>query len=130
VRGGAGRTRRVFLNAGGSGRVGARRRAGLPRPAAPRSGLFQLNPAAVFTAVNILGWTLFFALACLFLAPLFLAADGTGASFMGALLLLNGVVCLLGLTGYLGRVRALNVMFFNGMGLAVLAFSLLGAAVL
>jgi hypothetical protein len=104
--------------------------------AAPEAGadgleqLFQLNPAAVFTAVNILGWTLFFALACLCLAPLFLAAGGTGASFMGALLLLNGIVCLLGLAGYLGRVRTLNVLFFNGMGLAVLAFSLLGAAVL
>jgi hypothetical protein len=92
--------------------------------------LFQLNPAAVFTVVNILAWTLFFAVACACLAPLFLASGGASAAALGALLLLNAVSCLLGLVGYLGRVRSLNVLFFNGMGLAVLAFSLLGSAVL
>jgi hypothetical protein len=92
--------------------------------------LFQLNPAAVFTVVNILAWTLFFAASCACLAPLFLVGGGTAAWVLGVLLLLNAGVCLLGLVGYLGRVRALNVLFFNGMGLAVLAFSLLGAALL
>ena len=93
------------------------------------SHLFQLNPDAVFTTVNILAWTVFFGLTSLCLAPLFLAAGGPGAALLGVLLALNGAVCLLGLAGYLGRVRALNILFFNGMGLAVLAFSLLGTAV-
>jgi hypothetical protein len=93
-----------------------------------RAGLeqiLQLNPRAAFTAVNILGWTLFFAVACLCLGPLFLGGSA-GSGVLAVLLLANGVVCILGMAGYLGRVRALNVLFFNGMGLAVLGFSLAG----
>jgi hypothetical protein len=86
--------------------------------------LFQLNPGAVFTSVNILGWTLFFGIACLCLAPLFHGSAGRNA--FGALLLANGVVCFAGLAGYLWKVRLLNVLYFNVMGLAVLAFSILG----
>jgi hypothetical protein len=92
--------------------------------------LFQLNPSALFTCVNIVGWTLFFAIACLCAAPALLAANGAGAAAVGGLLIVNGVVCLLGLVGYLGRVRVLNVLCFNGMGVAVLAFSLVGYVVL
>ena len=90
--------------------------------------LAQLNPASVFAAVNILGWTLFFAVASLCLAPLFLGG-GAGTSVLAGLLLLNGGVCLVGVAGYLGHVRALSVIFFNGMGLAVLGFSLAGLLV-
>ena len=99
---------------------------------AGRAGLeqvLQLNPRAVFTAVNILGWTLFFAVACLCLGPLFLGGSA-GAGVLAVLLLANGVVCVLGMAGYLGRVSALNALFFNGMGLAVLGFSLAGFLVL
>jgi hypothetical protein len=92
--------------------------------------LLQLNPAAVFTCVNIVGWTLFFAIACLCAAPALLAASGAGVAVVGGLLIVNGVICLLGLVGYLGRVRVLNVLYFNGMGVAVLAFSLVGYLVL
>ena len=102
----------------------------LARPeSAALEQLCQLNPAAVFPAVNILGWTLFFAVACLCLGPLLLGGT-PGTAVLAVLLLLNGVVCLLGMAGYLGRVRALNVLFFNGMGLAVLGFTLVGALVL
>jgi hypothetical protein len=94
------------------------------------AGLFQLNPTAVFSSVNVLAWTAFFGAASLWLAPLFLASGGAGASLLGVLLALNGVVCLLGLAGYFGRVRALNVLYFNGMGLTVLVFSLVGALIL
>ena len=87
--------------------------------------ILQLNPRAVFTAVNILGWTLFFAVACLCVGPLFLRGS-SGATALAVLLLANAVVCLLGMAGYLWRVRVLNVLFFNGMGLAVLGFSLVG----
>jgi len=92
------------------------------------SQLFQLNPASVFTAVNVLGWTVFFAVACLCLGVL-LAWPG-GSPLLGALLLANGLVCVLGAAGYLGRVRVLSVLYFNGMGLAVLAFSLAGVVLL
>jgi hypothetical protein len=91
--------------------------------------ILQLNPRAVFTAVNILGWTLFFAVACLCVGPLFLRGS-SGATVLAVLLLANGVVCLLGMAGYLWRVRVLNVLFFNGMGLAVLGISLVGFLVL
>jgi hypothetical protein len=91
--------------------------------------ILQLNPRAVFTAVNILGWTVFFAVACLCIGPLFLGG-AAGSGVVAAFLLMNGVVCVLGMAGYLGRVRALNVLFFNGMGLAVLGFSLAGFLVL
>jgi hypothetical protein len=91
--------------------------------------VLQLNPCAVFTAVNILGWTVFFPVACLCLGPLFLGGSES-SGVLAVLLLGNGVVCLLGVAGYLGRVRALNVLFFNGMGLAVLGFSLAGFVVL
>jgi hypothetical protein len=91
--------------------------------------ILQLNPRAVFTAVNILGWTLFFAVACLCVGPLFLGGSA-GSGVLAALLLVNGVVCVLGMAGYMGRVRALNVLYFNGMGLAVLGFSLAGFLVL
>jgi hypothetical protein len=87
--------------------------------------LLQLNPRAEFTAVNILAWTVFFAAACLCVAPLFLGGSAAGA-VVAVLLLLNGVVCLLGMVGYLGRIRGLNALFFNGMGVAVLGFSLAG----
>jgi hypothetical protein len=87
--------------------------------------VLQLNPRAVFTAVNVLGWTLFFAAACLCIGPLFLG-ESAGSNVLAALLLTNGIVCILGMAGYLGRVRALNLLFFNGMGLAVLGFSLAG----
>jgi len=93
------------------------------------AALTQLNPASVFAAVNVLGWTLFFAVASLCLAPLFLSG-GAGTVVLAGLLLLNGVVCLLGMAGYLAHVRALSVVFFNGMGLAVLGFSLAGFLVL
>lgn len=90
--------------------------------------LFQLNPGALITAVNILGWTLFFAIACLCLAPLF--HGSAGARVLGALLATNGIVCLLGMVGYLWQVRVLSAVFFNVMGLAVLGFSLLGCFML
>ena len=34
------------------------------------------------------------------------------------------------MAGYLWRIRLLNVLFFNGMGLAVLGFSTVGFATL
>jgi hypothetical protein len=90
--------------------------------------LFQLNPGAVIAAVNLLGWTVFFALACFALAPLLAGSTRTVA--VGALLAVNGVVCVLGAAGYLLHLRALNVLYFNGMGLAVLGFSLAGVLLL
>lgn len=74
--------------------------------------------------MNLLGWTLFFGIACLCLSPLFHGTAGT--SVFGALLLVNAIARFLGMVGYLWSVRLLSVAYFNVMGLAVLAFSLLG----
>jgi hypothetical protein len=86
--------------------------------------LYQLNPEAVITSVNLLGWTLFFGLSCVLIVPLFLGS--TIGNIFASLLLVNAIACCLGLVGYLYRIRLLSFMYFNLMGLAVIAFSITG----
>jgi hypothetical protein len=86
--------------------------------------LYQLNPRAIITAINILGWAFFFGLSCFCLAPLFIGS--AGGNVFAAILLANGLVCWVGLAGYLRKTPFLVSLFSNLMGLAVLAFSLLG----
>ncbi len=86
--------------------------------------LYQLNPKAIITSINILGWAFFFGLSCFCLAPIFFGA--AGGNVFAAILLANGLVCWVGLFGYLRKIPSLVSLFSNLMGLAVLAFSLLG----
>jgi hypothetical protein len=86
--------------------------------------LYQLNPKAIIASINNLGWTFFFGISCLCLVPLFLGA-GNGDVF-GVLLLVNGLVCVVGLIGNLGNSRLLTSAYSNLMGLIVLIFSILG----
>lgn len=84
--------------------------------------IVQANPISAAAAINVLGWSLFFGLASLFAAPLFV---GRGLpTFIRACFLVNGVMCLLGGLGYVLDNAALVFVTLNfGMGGAVLGFA-------
>jgi hypothetical protein len=83
----------------------------------------QANPISAVAAVNVLGWSLFFGLASLFVAPVF--RGSRLARFISLCFWINGVMCLLGGIGYLLDNAALVFLTLNfGMGGAVLGFSL------
>lgn len=84
--------------------------------------IVQANPISALAAVNVLGWSLFFGLSSLFLAPLF---RGRGLPrFTAACLWLNAAMCLLGGLGYVMDNAAMVFITLNfGMGGAVLGFS-------
>lgn len=90
--------------------------------------IVQANPYSAVAAINVLGWSLFFGPASLFVAPLF-----TGSrlqTFIRICLILNGIMCLLGGLGYVLDNKALVFVTLNfGMGGAVLGFSV-GLAIL
>lgn len=90
--------------------------------------IVQANPISAVAAINVLGWSLFFGLATLFVAPIF---SGKGLqTFIRICLILNGVMCLLGGLGYVLDNKALVFVTLNfGMGGAVLGFSV-GLAIL
>lgn len=85
--------------------------------------IVQANPISAVAAVNVLGWSVFFGLASLFVAPLF---RGRGLlRFIGVCFWLNGAMCLLGGLGYMLDNAALVFVALNfGMGGAVLGFAL------
>jgi hypothetical protein len=84
--------------------------------------IVQANPISAVAAVNVLGWSIFFGLASLFMAPLF--AGSRLQTFIRVCLILNGVMCLLGGLGYVLDNKALVFVTLNfGMGGAVLGFS-------
>jgi hypothetical protein len=79
----------------------------------------QANPYSILSAINMLGWTVFLALASLFVAPVFPGA-GLGRLIRSAFLL-NGLFCLAGAVGYTGEIVWLVFLTTTlGMGAAVL----------
>lgn len=79
----------------------------------------QANPASFITAVNILGWTLFFGLSCFFLAPLF--SGGRLEKIIRIAFLANGIFMILGGISYVFEIVVLVFLFMNfGMGGAVM----------
>ena len=85
--------------------------------------IVQANPISAVAAVNVLGWSLFFGLASLFMGAIF---AGRGLpNYIRACFVLNGIMCLLGGLGYVLDNAALVFITLNfGMGGAVLGFSL------
>ena len=79
----------------------------------------QANPASFITAVNMLGWTLFFGLSCFFLAPLF--SGGRLEKIIRIAFLANGIFMILGGISYVFEIVVLVFLFMNfGMGGAVM----------
>lgn len=60
--------------------------------------VIQANPYSAIAAMNMLGWTVFLALASLFAAPVF--RGGGLARVIRIALIANGVICLVGGAGY------------------------------
>jgi len=79
----------------------------------------QANPASFITAVNMLGWSLFFGLSCFFLAPVF---DGSRLQkIIRYAFLANGIFMIIGGISYVFEVVILVFLFMNiGLGGAVL----------
>jgi hypothetical protein len=82
----------------------------------------QLNPGSVIASVNMLGWTVFLGLASFFVAPVF--SKGRLEKAIKYTFIANGVFCILGATGYIFDVLALYLLFFNGMGAALIVVSI------
>lgn len=79
----------------------------------------QANPASFITAVNMLGWTLFFGLSCFFLAPLF--HGGKLEKIIRIAFLANGIFMILGGISYIFEIVVLVFLFMNfGMGGAIM----------
>jgi hypothetical protein len=80
--------------------------------------IVQANPYGAMSAYNMLGWTSFFGLSSLFVAPVF--SGGKLANLIRWLFVINGVMCLLGGIGYALEITALVFFTINfGMGGAV-----------
>jgi len=80
--------------------------------------LIQTNPASVILAVNVLGWSLFFGLSSLFVAPVF--SGGRLEKVIKFSFLANGVFCILGGIGFvLDNVLLVGLSLNLGMGAAV-----------
>ena len=83
----------------------------------------QANPYGALSALNMLGWTLFFGLSSLFLAPAF--SSSRLANAIRWLFMINGVMCLLGGIGYALGITALVFFTINfGMGGAVILLTI------
>jgi hypothetical protein len=82
----------------------------------------QANPISAMSAINMLGWTLFFGLSSVLVAPLF---AGRGLEkFIQVVFLINGVCCLLGGVGFVLDITPLVFLTINfGMGGAVIAIT-------
>ena len=79
----------------------------------------QANPASFITAVNMLGWALFFGLSCLFLVPVF--SGGRLEKIISIAFLANGIFMILGGISYVFEIVVLVFLFMNfGMGGAVM----------
>jgi energy-converting hydrogenase Eha subunit C len=79
----------------------------------------QSNPTSGIAGINLVGWTLFFSLACFFIAPIF-----TGSRLNKVIkyaLISNGIICVLGGIGYVFDNIILIFLTLNlGMGAATL----------
>jgi hypothetical protein len=83
----------------------------------------QANPYAAVAGINMLGWTLFLGLSCLFLAPVF--DDGGLERVIRYALLANGIIVTLGGIGFIFDATILVFGTMNlGMGAALLILSI------
>jgi hypothetical protein len=79
----------------------------------------QVNPISVIAAMNMLGWTVFFGLSCIFTAIAF--GNTKNEKIIKRALLVNGVIVFIGLIGYLLDIATIVFLSMNlGMGAAVL----------
>jgi hypothetical protein len=80
----------------------------------------QSNPISGIAGINMVGWTLFFGLSCLLIAPIF-----TGSRLNKVIkyaFISNGIICILGGIGYVFDNIILIFLTLNfGMGAATLA---------
>jgi hypothetical protein len=84
----------------------------------------QAKPDSALAAANMLGWTVFFGLSSLFVAPVFVG--GRLATAIKVLFILNGTFCLLAGIGFVLDLTALVFVTINlGMGGAVTAATIL-----
>ncbi len=85
--------------------------------------IVQANPYGALSALNMLGWTLFFGLSSLFLASAF--SSSRLANAIHWLFIINGVMCLLGGVGYALEITPLVFFTINfGMGGVVMALTI------
>ncbi|HSD82756.1 MAG TPA: hypothetical protein VLG46_02800 [Anaerolineae bacterium] len=85
--------------------------------------IVQANPYSALSALNMLGWTLFFGLSSLFVAPVF--SGSKLAKAIRWLFVINGMMCLLGGLGYALEITTLVFFTINfGMGGAVTLFTI------
>jgi hypothetical protein len=82
----------------------------------------QLNPGSIIASINLLGWTVFLALASFFIAPVF--SRGGLEKVIKYAFIANGIFCVLGAFGYIFNILILNFVFFNGMGAAIIVISI------
>jgi hypothetical protein len=82
----------------------------------------QLNPGSVIASINILGWTVFLGLASFFISPVF-SNRGLEKLIKWAFII-NGIFCILGAIGYILNIFILYLLFFNGMGAAIIVISI------
>lgn len=83
----------------------------------------QGNPTSAMAGINMLGWTVFFGLSSLFIAPVF--SGGRLERLIRYSFLANGVIVLLGGVGYIFDITILVFVLMNlGMGAAVILFTL------
>lgn len=79
----------------------------------------QANPISGIAAVNMLGWTIFFGLSCIFVAWAF--GDTRIERIIKYAFLANGAMMLITAIGYLFDIAIIVFLFMNiGMGVAVL----------
>lgn len=83
----------------------------------------QANPTSALAGINMLGWTLFFGLSCLFAAPIF--SGGRLQNIIRYSFLANGIFVLSGAVGYILDITILVFVLMNlAMGAAVFAFTI------
>ena len=84
--------------------------------------LIQLYPGSAIASINLLGWTIFLALASFFISPVF--SGGKLEKVIKCAFIANGILCILGAFGYIFNIVALNYIFFEGMGAAIIVISI------
>jgi hypothetical protein len=83
----------------------------------------QANPHSALLAANMLGWTLFFGLSSLLVAPVF--TQGRLEKWIRILFMANGITCLLGAVAFaLQNVLLINLLMNFLMGGLILAASI------
>jgi hypothetical protein len=79
----------------------------------------QSNPTSGIAGINLVGWTLFFSLSCLFIAPVF--SGNRLNKVIKYAFIANGIFCILGGIGFVFDNIALIFLTLNfGMGGAIL----------